>query len=252
MKQTFLSEKIGIILIVIISLAWINTTISNSKNSISNSISEKLETKMDSMKNNQKIEISLNGSLVNNQLPNTPKEYSGKIPSVGEKHSKYSIIGASMKPMHKRHKEAKSKVLAYIERYAPIAQEEYQQFGILPSITLAQGLLESNVGESKLAKKNNNHFGLKCFSKQCKAGHCSNFGDDTHKDFFRKFDTVWFSYRYHSKLLQKGRYKRCYKCNQDYKCWARALKKAGYATDKNYHHTIIKVIEYHNLTQYDK
>ena len=62
------------------------------------------------------------------------------------------------------------------------------KFGIPASITLAQGLLESNNGESRLTTKNNNHFGIKCFSRKCKKGHCSNFSDDSHKDFFRKYD----------------------------------------------------------------
>jgi flagellum-specific peptidoglycan hydrolase FlgJ len=243
------NQTIGMVLIIILSVLWINSNISQSKASISNAISTQLETKMDSFNKNQKIEINLNGSLLQNTSPTS--SFGGKIPSVGEKHSKYSIIGAAMKPTHKRHKEAKSKVLAYINQYASLAQEEYKAFGILPSITLAQGLLESNVGQSKLALQNNNHFGLKCFSKQCKAGHCTNFGDDTHKDFFRKFDTVWWSYRYHSKLLKKPRYRKCYTCNSDYKCWAKALKKAGYATDKHYHNTLIKIIEYFNLTKYD-
>lgn len=66
-----------------------------------------------------------------------------------------------------------------------MAKEEMKTYGIPASITLAQGLLESNAGESKLAVDNNNHFGLKCFSRQCKKGHCSNFTDDSHKDFLK-------------------------------------------------------------------
>lgn len=72
----------------------------------------------------------------------------------------------------------------YIERFAPIAVQEMEKYGIPASISLAQGLLESRAGTSKLAVQTNNHFGLKCFSRGCKKGHCKNFTDDTHKDFF--------------------------------------------------------------------
>ena len=141
----------------------------------------------------------------------------------------------------------------YIEKYVAIAQEEMQEHGIPASITLAQGLLESNVGESKLATKNNNHFGLKCFSKTCKRGHCSNFEDDSHKDFFRKFDTPESSYAAHSKLLQKPRYRNLFNLEvTDYQAWAHGLKKAGYATDPKYGYKLINLIKSLNLDQYDQ
>ncbi len=74
--------------------------------------------------------------------------------------------------------------LAYVKKFTPIAKMEQQKFGVPVSITLAQGLLESDAGESRLAKSSTNHFGIKCFSHHCKKGHCKNFTDDTHKDFF--------------------------------------------------------------------
>jgi flagellum-specific peptidoglycan hydrolase FlgJ len=80
--------------------------------------------------------------------------------------------------------EKVKKQKAYIKKYADLAKKEMKSHGIPASITLAQGLLESNAGESRLAKNNHNHFGLKCFSRKCKKGHCSNFTDDSHKDFF--------------------------------------------------------------------
>jgi len=64
--------------------------------------------------------------------------------------------------------------LDYIARYAHVAQEEQQKYGIPASITLAQGLLETDAGRSKMAQRDNNHFGIKCFSKSCKRGHCTN------------------------------------------------------------------------------
>ena len=127
-----------------------------------------------------------------------------------------------------------------------------RKYGIPASITLAQGLIESNAGESRLSKENNNHFGMKCFSKKCKKDHCSNFTDDSHKDFFRKYTTAWESYRAHSIMLGGDRYKHLKKLDKsDYKSWARGLKKAGYATDRRYAEKLIHIIEEMELYQYD-
>ncbi|MCG8327369.1 MAG: glucosaminidase domain-containing protein [Chitinophagales bacterium] len=149
--------------------------------------------------------------------------------------------------------EKRKKQLRYVKRFADVAQAEMDKYGIPASITLAQGLLESNVGESKLATKNNNHFGIKCFSRSCSKGHCSNFTDDSHKDFFRKYQSSWESYRAHSMLLKRGsRYQKLFKLDHnDYKGWAHGLKKAGYATDKRYAEKIINLIEDLKLYQYD-
>ena len=149
--------------------------------------------------------------------------------------------------------EKTKKQLAYVERFASVAQEEMQKFHIPASITLAQGLIETNAGQSPLATKNNNHFGIKCFSKSCKKGHCSNFSDDSHKDFFRKYASSWESFRAHSKLLTYKRYKHLAQLpTSDYKGWAVGLKKAGYATDKNYHNKLIRLIESLHLDKYDE
>lgn len=147
----------------------------------------------------------------------------------------------------------RKKQLAYVERFAEVAQKEMKRYGIPASITLAQGLLESNVGESKLARRNKNHFGIKCFSKSCKKGHCTNFTDDSHKDFFRKYKSTWDSYRAHSLLLKNNkRYAKLFKLDRDdYKQWAIGLKKAGYATDKRYAEKIINLINDLELYEYD-
>ena len=93
---------------------------------------------------------------------------------------------------------------------------------------------------------------MKCFSRKCKKGHCSNFSDDTHKDFFRIYNNAWESYRSHSELLMGKRYKHLTKLGtKNYKDWAIGLKKAGYATDKNYHNKLIKLIEGLHLYKYD-
>ncbi|RMF00570.1 MAG: hypothetical protein D6772_06205 [Bacteroidetes bacterium] len=142
--------------------------------------------------------------------------------------------------------------LAYVKQYSHLAIAEMKKHKIPASITLAQGLLESNVGRSRLATENHNHFGIKCFSKTCSKGHCTNFNDDHHKDFFRRFATVEESYDAHSRLLQKDRYRRLYKLAiTDYKGWARGLKKAGYATDPRYAEKLIRIIEDLDLQQFD-
>jgi len=128
------------------------------------------------------------------------------------------------------------KQMAYVRRFAKVAKNEMQQYGIPASIKLAQGLLESQAGASTLATKNNNHFGIKCFSKSCQKGHCRNFSDDSHKDFFRNYPTAWESYRAHSLFLKE---------------WAFGLQKAGYATDKQYAQKLIDLIEGLGLARYD-
>lgn len=165
----------------------------------------------------------------------------------------YSGKGFATKDSKSAEEIKRQKRLKYVERFAETAQTEMEKYGIPASITLAQGLLESNAGESPLAVKNNNHFGIKCFSRSCKKGHCSNFTDDSHKDFFRKYGSAWESFRGHSHLLRADRYKPLYKLpSDDYVGWARGLKKAGYATDKYYAEKLINLIEDLGLHAYDK
>lgn len=139
----------------------------------------------------------------------------------------------------------------YIQRYKNLAIAEMKKYGIPASITLAQALVESRAGNSKLARRNNNHFGVKCFSKKCGKGHCTNHLDDHHKDFFRKYNSVWESYRNHSQFLSRGRYAHLKKYGKDYKKWAVGLKKAGYATDKKYDKKLIGIVKRYKLYQYD-
>jgi flagellum-specific peptidoglycan hydrolase FlgJ len=141
---------------------------------------------------------------------------------------------------------------AYVNRFVEVAQKEMRKYGIPASITLAQGLIETNAGESRLAKQNNNHFGMKCFSKKCGKGHCANFTDDSHKDFFRKYKSSWESYRSHSQLLMGKRYRHLKKLgSENYRDWARGLKKAGYATDKRYAEKLINIIDELKLYRFD-
>lgn len=146
----------------------------------------------------------------------------------------------------------RKKQLAYVKQFARVAQMERDQFGIPASITLGQGLLESDAGGSPLSTTAKNHFGIKCFSRSCRRGHCKNFTDDSHKDFFRVYASDWESFRAHSQLLQAGRYRRLYKLGKkDYTGWALGLSKAGYATDKKYAQKLIHLIEDLDLHKYD-
>lgn len=136
-------------------------------------------------------------------------------------------------------------VLRYVKRFQKIAKIEQDKYGIPACIKMAQGIIESQSGQSEMARKENNHFGIKCHARNCAPGHCANYRDDSHKDFFRTFGSAWESWRAHSILLSGDRYKNLKGLN--YKAYARGLKKAGYATDKNYADKIIKVIERYDL-----
>jgi hypothetical protein len=163
-----------------------------------------------------------------------------------------NYVAASEEGLTAKQLERRRLQLAYVREFSPLALAEMRKHGVPASITLAQGLLESNIGRSRLATQNSNHFGIKCFSKTCRKGHCSNFNDDHHKDFFRIFSSVEESYHAHSRLLQKDRYRRLYRLDKtDYKGWARGLKKAGYATDPRYAEKLIRIIEDLDLQQFD-
>ena len=140
---------------------------------------------------------------------------------------------------------------AYIKKFSAVARQEMARYGIPASISLAQGIIESRAGTSTLAVRNNNHFGMKCFSRNCKKGHCTNHSDDSHKDFFLNFKDPKLSWRAHSILLSGGRYARLKKHGKDYKKWAYGLKTMGYATDRTYADKLISTIERYGLQQYD-
>lgn len=142
-------------------------------------------------------------------------------------------------------------VNAYVKRYYTTAVEEMKLYNIPASITLAQGIIESNAGQSKLSRLENNHFGIKC---KANSNHrCANYADDDPDDMFRVFNNAWESYREHSKLLTGSRYKHLTKLSRkDYKAWARGLQKAGYATNKNYAKLIISIVERYKLYKYDR
>ena len=139
---------------------------------------------------------------------------------------------------------------AYIKRFTKVALTEQEKYGIPASITLAQGIIESAAGRSKMAIKDNNHFGIKCTLK-CIGCRCANYADDDIYDMFRIFDSAWESYREHSKILLNDRYKSCFK-SKDYKHWAKELQRCGYATSKKYAQNLISIIEKYKLNKFDK
>jgi len=139
----------------------------------------------------------------------------------------------------------------YIETYKDIAIHKMKEFGIPASITLAQGLLESNNGNSALAVDANNHFGIKCHKEW--NGKRYYMDDDEKNECFRKYKNVVESYKDHSLFLtQRDRYSSLFDLDiTDYKGWARGLKKAGYATNPKYADLLINIIEDNYLYEFD-
>ncbi len=145
----------------------------------------------------------------------------------------------------------KQRVTDYLRRHEAAARREMRAYGIPASITLAQALLESNAGDSKLAVNSNNHFGIKCRTK-CLGCTCRNYGDDTRYDMFRVFDSVADSFREHSLLLNTPRYAKLKRHGIDYVKWAHGLKACGYATDPKYGEKLVTIIENLGLDRYDR
>ncbi len=139
----------------------------------------------------------------------------------------------------------------YIEKYNELAVQEMTRTGIPASITLAQGILESGSGNSSLAVKANNHFGIKCHDWK---GPSVRHDDDKKNECFRKYKSAERSYKDHSDFLTgRSRYAFLFELKpDDYKGWAKGLKKAGYATSPTYAKALIKVIEDNELYAYDK
>jgi flagellum-specific peptidoglycan hydrolase FlgJ len=186
---------------------------------------------------------------------------SGLIKGVGSKNQSNSMSNLAfiLNPAYiKKHKleylrkHYDSIVDGYINDNKGAAIAQMKLHKIPASITLAQGILESNSGSSFLCRKANNHFGIKCFDKKCKRGHCINATDDTHKDFFVVYKNATQSYEAHSIFLKKPRYKRLLELpTKDYKNWAYGLKACGYATAANYAEALITIIQTEKLHKFD-
>lgn len=139
----------------------------------------------------------------------------------------------------------------YIRKYKEMAIEQMERYRIPASITMAQGLLESGAGRSELARKSNNHFGIKCGGNW--TGRTTYHDDDRRGECFRAYKSVRESYEDHSRFLTtRGRYSFLFKLSlTDYKGWAHGLKKAGYATNPRYADQLISIIELYDLDELD-
>ncbi len=144
----------------------------------------------------------------------------------------------------------REKVQNYVNQYKDLAMAEMRRTGVPASITLAQAILESQSGESKLAQKSNNHFGIKCKTEW--TGEKTYHDDDLRQECFRVYPTVEDSFKDHSDFLKNREYYTAlFKLDPtDDKGWAYGLKKAGYATEKTYPTRLLKLIEDFELHQY--
>lgn len=152
--------------------------------------------------------------------------------------------------------------LAYIEQYKNIAIQEMERAGVPASIKLAQAILESDFGRSDLARRANNHFGIKCGSNW--DGREFYKEDDDYdasgkliKSCFRVYRSAEASFIAHSEFLRdptkEFRYGFLFRLDPtDYRSWANGLKRAGYATAANYHERLINLIETYKLYEYDR
>jgi flagellum-specific peptidoglycan hydrolase FlgJ len=153
--------------------------------------------------------------------------------------------------VNKKPKQKLSSREKYIKRFLPTAIAESKKYGIPVSIKLAQGIVESDAGNSSLATKHNIHFCI----KDPKNGKGSiKHHDDDPNDHFYTYKSAWYSFRHHSKFLKThSRYAFLFKIPKtNYKAWAKGLKKAGYATHPHYAEALISVIETHKLYKYDQ
>lgn len=140
----------------------------------------------------------------------------------------------------------------YVEKYKAIAIAHMERYGIPASITMAQGILESDSGNSRLSNTSNNHFGIKC--KKHWTGERVYHDDDAKGECFRAYPTVEASYQDHADFLdQSPRYDSLFAYpSDDYRSWARGLKAAGYATAPDYAERLVKIIESMQLHLLDK
>lgn len=139
----------------------------------------------------------------------------------------------------------------YVELYREAAISDMRISGVPASITLAQGIYESDCGNSLLALEANNHFGIKCHREW--SGPTFHKDDDAPNECFRKYNSVLESYADHSDFLRsRERYRSLFDLEvTDYKGWAHGLKRAGYATNPRYAHKLIEIIERFGLSVYD-
>ena len=153
----------------------------------------------------------------------------------------FALFWALSAPAQTKHQQ----YLDYIERYKQVAMQSAREYGVPASITLAQGLLESYVGKSKMAVEANNHFGIKAYHWQGEVyGRC----DSLKQVGYRKYGTPEDSFLDHALFLKGPRYSVLYNFDvTDYRSWAQGLRDCGYAEDVNYPAKLIRIIEQYEL-----
>lgn len=148
-----------------------------------------------------------------------------------------------------------SKNQEYAQQYAEYAMEQMRRYGIPASVTLAQGILESSNGQSRLAQRENNHFGIKATPAWIAGGgRYGLYSDDKPNEKFCSYDSVGDSYEHHSRFLKENsRYAGCFTLSpDDYKGWTQGIAQAGYATGGKYAENLQRIIEQNGLQQYDR
>ena len=146
--------------------------------------------------------------------------------------------------------QVKNSTKDYISKWKATAVAQMNKYKIPASITLAQGILESGNGNSKLARLANNHFGIKCHSSW--TGDTFIQDDDKRNECFRAYDNASQSFKDHSLFLKKRRYAGLFELKmKDYKKWAKGLKSAGYATNPKYPSLLINLVEKFELWRFD-
>lgn len=186
-------------------------------------------------KRNKKLLAENGGNANNNYVPDTKNETAKAKKGVEDKI-----------PPGK-----KLTVQEYIDMFSPYAIESMHKKKVPASITLSQGLLESGVGNSKLSRATNNHFGIKCGGNW--NGESYRYDDDRPNECFRVYNSVLDSYEDHGDFLRtRSWYAPLFNLKiTDYKGWAKGLKKAGYATDPKYPSKLIDIIEKYRLYEFD-
>ena len=161
----------------------------------------------------------------------------------------FSILLSSFGAYSNSEKQLSKK--EYVEKWRTTAVQQMIQFKIPASITLAQAILESGSGNSELARKGNNHFGIKCHDW---TGATMFMDDDQKGECFRVYTSADESYVDHSEfLVNKKRYQNLFNLEQtDYEGWAKGLKEAGYATNPKYAQLLIDLIKDLKLDDFDR
>jgi LysM repeat protein len=164
----------------------------------------------------------------------------------------FTLLALLMAVLSDAQPQQRTTAAEYVQKYKDDAIRDMIKTGVPASITLAQGILESDAGNSDLAREANNHFGIKCHKEW--TGEFFIKDDDTKDECFRKYKTALESFDDHGMFLRtRPRYAFLFDLEiNDYKGWAHGLKKAGYATNPRYADILIRIIEEHELYQYDK